>query len=222
MTNIVSFGKYKGRDISELLADKSYVDFAKDKGFFKNFNICVITQSTNIDSPTPEHNRFQNLFLEECYRKKFVNTFFTIEKELKNIYITDDYIKSFGNQTLLMKTSVIFEAHYNWDILLTVNFENITSDETDLFEIYKKEQDIIRDEKIKDYELKKDEKNKIYNKYLEDFDIEYPKELIKYNIKLDEYNKSICSNWKVRKDYNCGCSNRCANKKNQLKFLKNH
>ena len=35
MTDIVTFGKYKGQNISALLADKSYVEFAKEKGFFK-------------------------------------------------------------------------------------------------------------------------------------------------------------------------------------------
>ena len=219
MTDIVHFGKYKGQHVSALLADKDYVQFAKNKGFFNNFNICVVNQSTNIDSPTPEHNKFQNLFLEECFRQKFVNTFFNIEEKLKKIYIMDDYIKSFGNQTLLMKTSVLFEAKFNWDILLTVDFETISSDETDLFEIYKKEQDIIRDEKIKNFELKKDEKIKIYNKYLENFDIEYPEELDEYNIKLQEYNASICYECEIKKPYNCSNGRKCQYIKKPTKIL---
>jgi len=219
MSDIVTFGKYKGQSISVLLADKNYVQFAKEKGFFKNFNICVINQSTNIDSPTPEHNRFQNLFLEECYRKKFVNTFFNIEKKLKNIYMTDDYIKSFGNQTLIMKTSVVFEAKFNWDILLNVDFESITSNETDLFKIYKKQQDIIHDEKIKNFELKKDEKNKIYNKYVEDFNIQYPKELEEYNIKLDEYNESICYFCEIKQSYKCNNDGKCKYINKPIKIL---
>ena len=67
---IVPFGKYKGKPITEFLADKNYVEWCKNQpGMLEKnpiiYNIIVNQQITpnNQTSKTPEHNKLQNLFL---------------------------------------------------------------------------------------------------------------------------------------------------------------
>jgi hypothetical protein len=134
---IVPFGKYKGKPITDLIADKSYVDWCKQQDWFKKFpsvyNIVVHqTIQSNTNSKTPEHNRIQNMFLKDDFQNSIL-TFIcdlspgTISKILDSIYSNEDYIKYFGEQTIDTSTfnythskkSIEFEAVNNWDVILT-------------------------------------------------------------------------------------------------------
>lgn len=70
---IVPFGKYKGRPIVDLVADRSYVDWLAAQPWFREkygnvYNIII--GANNQPQDTPEHNIFQARFLDhnECLR----------------------------------------------------------------------------------------------------------------------------------------------------------
>ena len=97
---IVNFGKYKDKPVTDLIADKDYLEWCKKQEWFKKhttiYNICVNqTLVTNSSSKTPEHNKIQNLFLDEAFVRKF-------------------HKKDFE------KHSCIFEFTYNWDVRLSI------------------------------------------------------------------------------------------------------
>lgn len=110
----VPFGKYKGQPITTLLKDTNYLEWCKQQEWFKKFpivyNICVnqtiVNQTEN--SKTPEHNKIQNLFLEEENVKKLLVKVFKLK--LNHLYIDCD-----------PKYSVKFEKQYNWDLFIDRN-----------------------------------------------------------------------------------------------------
>ena len=75
---IVTFGKYKGKCISELVSDTKYTEWLKQQSWLEKhksiYNI-IINQniSSNNNEKTPEHNKLQNLFLNKD------NAFFTLK-----------------------------------------------------------------------------------------------------------------------------------------------
>lgn len=76
---IVTFGKYKDKPLSELLADKKYIDWCMQQPWFIEkhkpiYNI-IMNINPNTDTPTPEHNRLQNLFLQDEFTAKFACLF---------------------------------------------------------------------------------------------------------------------------------------------------
>lgn len=112
----VLFGKYKGQPITELLNDTKYLDWCKQQPWFQKFpivyNICVnqtITTTNNPSSKTPEHNKLQNLFLEN------ENTIKLIRRVLFNK--TGKY-----STKIVYDFRVVFETIFNWDVLI----ENIS------------------------------------------------------------------------------------------------
>ena len=68
---IIPFGKYKGEDVTKLFEDQKYLKWCQDQPWFKEkysniYNI-VVNQTivnTNVGDKTPEHNKIQNLFLD--------------------------------------------------------------------------------------------------------------------------------------------------------------
>jgi hypothetical protein len=126
---VVTFGKYKGRPVTELMADTSYLEWCKKQDFFKDkkeYNI-IVNQfiSTTTDSKTPEHNKLQNLFLDSDFQYIFLNKLssFRLQHELLvKLYESEEYIKYFGNQRFKEKIKIepVFETEYNWDIKLTI------------------------------------------------------------------------------------------------------
>ena len=171
---LVPFCKYKGKPVTEFLADKNYVSWAKQQGLFEKFtinNINIVQQSSNQDSPTPEHNKFQNLFLEECFRSTFVDKYIEFKKQFEKLYENQDFIKYFGESKFNITTNVVFETlHTNWDVLLSVSFSDIKSDETEVYKIFRQEQDLIHDQKIYDFEIEKSRRDTIYEEYLVKFE----------------------------------------------------
>lgn len=130
---IMPFGKYKGKPITEFLADKNYVEWCKNQpGMLEKnptiYNIVVTQQITpnNQTSKTPEHNKLQNLFLnpENLYnlRKHIFKNLNGFENNLNNLINDEDFIRYFGKHDIKdlminrIKGSVKFEDKYNWDI----------------------------------------------------------------------------------------------------------
>ena len=123
MEPIVPFGKYKGKPITELLADTSYVNWAKQNGLFEKFtmNINIVQQSVvNQDSPTPEHNKFQKIQnikdeIIETQNTKYYNTHddndyygYSNFNEKKNKKII-----SLKNELLFIENNIIYEINNN-------------------------------------------------------------------------------------------------------------
>lgn len=108
---IVPFGKYKGRPITDLLNDTKYVEWCKQQEWFQKFpivyNICVNQTITpnNPNAKTPEHNKMQNMFLENENIEKIVRFIFkTGFRYKKNIYCQDAMSE--------------FEGEFNWDVII--------------------------------------------------------------------------------------------------------
>ena len=104
---IVTFGKYKGQPITDLLKDTQYLEWCKQQEWFKKYpiiyNICVNQTITtnNSDSRTPEHNILQKLFLNKDNQDKF--------------------LKYVNKSKYSFDASCRFEGEYNWD----VTFDNV-------------------------------------------------------------------------------------------------
>ena len=107
---LVPFGKYKGQPITNLLNDNKYLEWCKNQEWFKNFpiiyNICVNQTITTINpnSKTPEHNKLQNLFLEQE----------NVEKLLRHIYKKFKYRQNVS----YLDAKCEFEGVFNWDIII--------------------------------------------------------------------------------------------------------
>jgi len=109
---IVPFGKYKGQPITDLLNDTKYVEWCKQQEWFQKFpivyNICVNQTITtnNPTSKTPEHNKLQNMFLENENIGKIVK--FIFKKGFR-------YNKNIDYQCARSE----FEGEYNWDVIIS-------------------------------------------------------------------------------------------------------
>jgi len=105
---IVGFGKYKDKPITELLNDTKYLEWCKQQEWFKNtkiYNIVVNqTIQTNVSSKTPEHNKIQNLFLNNNNTLNLINYIYNRNKK-KDLVINEDI-------------SVEFETKFNWDLMI--------------------------------------------------------------------------------------------------------
>jgi uncharacterized protein (DUF3820 family) len=107
---IVPFGKYKGHPITTLLNDIKYLEWCKQQEWFTKYpivyNICVnqTITSNNIDSNTPDHNKLQNLFLDNK----------NVEKLLRLIYKKFKYTKNVSYSSAKCE----FEGSFNWDVII--------------------------------------------------------------------------------------------------------
>jgi uncharacterized protein (DUF3820 family) len=106
---LVPFGKYKGQPITTLMNDTKYLEWCKQQEWFQKFsivyNICVNQTITtpNPNSKTPEHNKLQNLFLNDENVEKLLKIIF--KKTSKNVRICSGDIK--------------FEGMFNWDLIVS-------------------------------------------------------------------------------------------------------
>lgn len=100
---IVPFGKYKGKPVTDLLADPKYLEWCKQQSWFEKYqvvyNICVnqTISSNDTNSNTPAHNKLQNMFLREENVKKLVKLLYP------------------WKNTVTSNFKCEFEASYNWD-----------------------------------------------------------------------------------------------------------
>lgn len=109
---IVPFGKYKDKSVLELLADEKYVEWLKQQSWFSNqkqvYNIVVHqTIPTTNNSKTPEHNKVQNLFLEN-----------NIVENLSNIIIKKYCGSCYHKPIKLNSYKIEFEGKFNWDCII--------------------------------------------------------------------------------------------------------
>jgi hypothetical protein len=75
MGEIVPFGKYRGRALEEMLADRDYCDWLLAQGWFgqRYQNIYnVIVGAGNEPADTPQHNKLQALFLDAAFCRAFL------------------------------------------------------------------------------------------------------------------------------------------------------
>jgi hypothetical protein len=114
---LVNFGKYKGKSVLDLLADRDYVEYLKTQRWFSKFTFVyniVVNQTittSNQNSKTPEHNKFQNIFLDNE----------NVEKLWNNIII-NKYCKSTRHKPLKLNSYKIeFEGIFNWDCIFVFN-----------------------------------------------------------------------------------------------------
>lgn len=127
---LVKFGKYKDKCVTELIADKSYVDWLKTQSWFSEkspiYNIVVNqTINTTNNSKTPEHNKLQNLFLDKNNQKKLLSRLYNkqVTIDIINTVLQDkEIIRCFG-QKIIPKisdntTTTIFEYKFNWDLYM--------------------------------------------------------------------------------------------------------
>jgi len=142
---LVPFGKYKGQPITTLLNDTNYLEWCKQQEWFQKYpivyNICVNQTITtnNQNSKTPEHNKLQNLFLDEENQMKLLNILFGVntgaifKKHFETLILDEDFINCFGKIEIpqinrsLEGSKIVFEDKYNWDfILYYTDYQHIT------------------------------------------------------------------------------------------------
>lgn len=113
---IVTFGKYKDKSVLELIADEEYVKWLKLQSWFPKqksiYNIIVNQQviSQNNNCKTPEHNKLQNMFLNNKYVEKLWYLIFNKYCIIHN-----------HKQLKLNNYKTEFEGDFNWDIIFTFN-----------------------------------------------------------------------------------------------------
>jgi hypothetical protein len=114
MDSLFPFGKHEGKTVAEVYLDENYRNWCMNQDWFKGkypmiYNIFVNSNLNTSGSPSPEHNKLQNLFLEDDYVINFI----------RKIYDKETCKVKFSN--------VNFEAEFNWDVLIsgvTVRREN--------------------------------------------------------------------------------------------------
>jgi hypothetical protein len=208
---IVKFGKYKNKPVTELLADKDYVDWLKQQNWFSDkspiYNIVVNqTFNTTNNSKTPEHNKLQNLFLDKSNQEKLLAKLYDEYLiRINNLFKDINIIRCFGEKTLqnfvfnLDNTTIKFEDKFNWDLVIYNNGDTgkkisiLSNIETELFDKikYKEQYDI--------------DENKKYNNNLLLID-----RLIEVRIKLDQ--DGINKENEIMKEY----LNKCEKYENDL------
>jgi hypothetical protein len=106
---LVPFGKYKGQPITTLLNDTKYLEWCKQQEWFQKFpivyNICVNQTITTLNqsSKTPQHNKLQNLFLNNENVENLLKIIF--KKTSKNVTIDSG--------------DITFEGMFNWDLIVS-------------------------------------------------------------------------------------------------------
>lgn len=131
---IVTFGKYKDKPVTELLADDDYVKWLKQQSWFTNqkpiYNIVVNQQinQSNLNSKTPEHNSLQNKFLDDNSRIKLITKInnginISYDSYFNGLLNNVDFIKNFGTYTINdcqhnYVSKYEFEGKFNWDLII--------------------------------------------------------------------------------------------------------
>lgn len=143
---LVTFGKYKGKPVTELIADANYLEWCKKQEFFKNtsvYNIVVNQVIEKTSSKTPEHNKLQNLFLDDHFCRKIYDHNVDWVQKIQELYENELFTKIFGdqrfNEQITKKINVQFEAEYNWDVKISyyidIKSDKLTTSKYDDFEI---------------------------------------------------------------------------------------
>lgn len=108
---LVPFGKYKGQPITTLMNDTKYLEWCKQQEWFQKYsivyNICVnqTITTTNQNSKTPEHNKLQNLFLNEPIQLKLLDILLVkigtqFKQNFELLILDEEFIKYFDSCTV--------------------------------------------------------------------------------------------------------------------------
>lgn len=148
---IVPFGKYKGKHISTLLADKAYLQWCKNNNIITeqkyphiyNTIYCVNVVSNTENTPTPEHNEMQNTFLDTNLQISLLKYLFKSKlSTIHNTVFTPEFERFYGKYDDIIDKalldcvhSVTFEEKFNWDVVM--NSTNLLSFTSIYYETYK-------------------------------------------------------------------------------------
>ena len=133
---LVPFGKYKGQSINKLIEDQKYLEWCKQTNVLDKYPIvyniiyCLNTNQSNVDAPTPEHNRMQNMFLEKDIQCNLVKQYFRVPNKITSIKkfaeTHDLVIEKFDHTKEIdltqFITSVKFEEKFGWDVVINVDY----------------------------------------------------------------------------------------------------
>ena len=131
LDEVVPFGKYRGRPVSAMMADKNYMEWLCNQSWFsqkcpKIYNVIVNNVQQDVD--TPEHNRMQADFLREEVRSALISLW-VICDERHCVGIDHDIeqiVKKFpskyshwiaSQEVIKTKTEVEFEKR-GWDVII--------------------------------------------------------------------------------------------------------
>jgi hypothetical protein len=86
---VVPFGKYKGRHVAEMIADRQYCEWLASQGWFAEkyqpiYQIVVMGGPEPQD--TPAHNRLQAMFLNDGFCERFIKKFSSSPKQPSYTY----------------------------------------------------------------------------------------------------------------------------------------
>ena len=81
MSEILTFGKYKGQPCEILAGDKQYCDWLCSQDWFRNkyINVYNIISNFTVSEDTPDHNRMQALFLKDVFITKLAEAIFNFD-----------------------------------------------------------------------------------------------------------------------------------------------
>lgn len=106
---IIPFGKYKGKPISILQNDKEYLEWVMSQGWFiEKFQSLhtIIINNFETQNKTPEHNQFQEMFLDDNLISKIVykETGLKLNEKIYTIRVENEFS---GCWKILDKESVL-------------------------------------------------------------------------------------------------------------------
>lgn len=138
---IVNWGKkYKGCSVYDLLADTNYCQWIETsaKNLLPNLEYCrqwvatngngstfiannttniIVGSNTNVNRPTPEHNRLQNKFLDDMFTLEFLSYVVYGTKTFPYIQLRDRIVEILGSPIEGGRCSKpVFESDKNWDV----------------------------------------------------------------------------------------------------------
>jgi hypothetical protein len=209
---IVTFGKYKDKLITELLADQEYVKWLKQQSWFPKqksiYNIIVNQQITsqNINQKTPEHNKLQNMFLDNANKQKLIDYIFptcSIMNKLYELFNNEEFIFFFGKKDInnyniinsIKDDKITFETIFNWDLCiehkdyLSIEIQTIEQNELSEKNKFKKIFDAEQIKKFNDKINEFDDKINIRKEYDEIMLKKYEEELNYYIENKEQNNK---------------------------------
>lgn len=114
---IIPFGKYKGQPVEVLMSDKQYLEWLVQQDWFKqryqNLNTIIIN-NFNQQSETPEHNKLQALFVDNCFVNDFINHLCSnkeFDELIRKKYFCDldNCLEFFGE---LNEKNIIFQVEF--------------------------------------------------------------------------------------------------------------
>jgi hypothetical protein len=122
---IVPFGKYKGSDITELLKDRSYVEWARLQAWLPQrypviYNVIVggsPAKGKGKKQDSPEHNAMQTRFLNTDLCERLGRRYVSGEARLRGYIRGDDAI---GGLTYRLSVDRLKFEHRLWDVVFDI------------------------------------------------------------------------------------------------------